>query len=123
MAGLQNSASRGGEVTHRMEEKQPNSPAISGDSEPCFNQDIDFDSRLDRCILRVQQLRKEAQRALDEPRMPVLLAQGACEAETALVTANVGGVVVKSKETGQGAVDLLRMQDVKFAQLPLLKLS
>ena len=118
MAGLQNSASRGGEVTHKMEEKEPNSPAVSGDSESCFNQDVDFESRLDRCILRVQQLRKEAQRALNEPHMPVLLAQGACEAENALVTANVDAVVVKSKETGQGAMDLLRMQDVKTAQLP-----
>ena len=123
MAGLQNSASCGSEVTDRMEEEQPSSPPISGDSESCFNQDVDFDSRLDRCILRVQELLKEAQRALNEPRMPLLLAQGACTAETALVTANVGTVVVNSKETGQGAVDLLRMQEVKTAQLPLLKLS
>ena len=83
-----------------------------------FDRDTDLNSSLDRCILLSQQLLKEAERALNEPRMPSLLAHGACRVErqtVAMTDATAGAILISNDKTGKAAVDLLRMRGGKTA--------
>ena len=118
MPGLQDAKSHGSEAIAVLQSKQLNSLAMPDHCEFDSNRDADLNSRLDRCILLSQQLLKEAERALKEPRMPSLLAQEACRVErqsVAMTDATVGAILISNDKTGKAAVDLLRMRGGKTA--------
>jgi hypothetical protein len=123
------SKSYGCEVITGVEMMQSNSSTISSVPDFSFKEDADLDVRLDRCILLAQDLLKEAERALNEPRTPLLLTQGACRAQmrsvtdTKVSTTTAGAVLARSLCTEKKAVDLLRTQTAVVAPLPSSKAS
>lgn len=117
------------ESCEAVEMKQSTSSAVSDDPVFNFKRNADLDFRLDRCIFLSRALLEEAERTLNEPRMPLVLAQGVCRAEkhsamdTKLSTATAEAVLLSSKETGKAAKDLLRMQGINTASLRSSKAS
>lgn len=102
-----------------MDGKPSDSSAKTGYPDFSFNDPVDFEVRLDNCILRAQELLKEALQVLHEPRIPALLMSDACcidleqsraNTDTVVTDVTASGILVSSNRTKKRAVDLLRVQ-------------
>ena len=85
--------------------------------------DFNMDSCIDRCNAMVVAMLEEANRALNEPRLPLVLTQGAYEAEdrkaagTAVTAGSVYAVLINAEEGCKRATEILQAQKAPNAAL------